>query len=89
MDATVRVTEEAGGWKMMRVSLTERLSRETEQWFVEYLSKAEGVAYTEFDTSEQWPRLAGYGVWEPNWSNFQFWLGVLVLGGLTPFGEVA
>lgn len=70
---TVAITEEQVG-KMVRVRLGSMLDHNTERWFSEFLMKASGVAYLEYDT--QTMRLAGYGVWEPYWENFRFWLEV-------------
>jgi len=75
---TVKLEERAGS-KMVCVRFDGPLTPEDERWFLEYLHKSSGVAYMEMDKDTR--RLMGYGVWEPWWEQFRFWLGVSMLGG--------
>jgi hypothetical protein len=80
MEATTRIVEKDGS-RLVEVRLSAPLyDPETERWFMEYLHKASGVAYMEFDEAKR--RLVGYGVWEPWWEQFRFWLEVSIYDGL-------
>lgn len=58
---------------IVRVTLGQ-LDPSIEYWFCERLSKMAGVAYMEFDANTH--RLRGYGVHEPYWETFRFWLAI-------------
>jgi hypothetical protein len=74
MAADIKV-ETRQGSRCVCVRLTEPLDPFLERHLERYLNKASGVAYVEYTVTLPM-RLIGFGVWEPWYEGFRFWLGV-------------
>lgn len=75
--ATTKVVDRQGG-RCVEVVL-DPLEPEFERWLMTNLVGTKlGVAYIQ--VHEDTGRLTGYGVWEPWWENFLFWMAVAYIG---------